>query len=57
MMAAAAVNVGAKVWDLAEEIGWVAVGSCLCWEWHSPVASKALKSRNFIPGDSGGNSA
>lgn len=56
-MAAAAVNVGAKVWDLAEEIGWVAVGSCLCWEWHSPVASKALKSRNFIPGDSGGNSA
>lgn len=47
-MAAAAVNVGAEVWDLAEEVGWVAVCSCLCWEWHPPVASEPLKSRNFI---------
>lgn len=48
MAAAAAVNVGAEVWDLAEEVGWAAVGTCLCWECHPPVASEPLKSRNFI---------
>lgn len=63
LMAAAEVYTGPEVWGLTEEVGWAAVGTCFCWEWHPPVASEPEKQEFdnailcIVPGDSGENSA